>query len=118
MNSHKECKGLKIDFLPIQSLEKYLKDKLIVKADNNLFSLLDSYVFQKKPLVEILRTYTRENNKEDADGKILYGYLLNELRSMRKDREDLVEIVVKYILENETDNVNTLVQYLSTKISQ
>lgn len=49
---------------------------------------------------------------------MLYGYLLNEIRSMRKDREDLVDIVVKYILENESDNVTELTQYLLRKIEE
>lgn len=116
LRTHRAYSGLKIDYLPIKSLEKYLRDKLVIKVDNELFSLLDSYVFQKNPLAEILKTYRRENKKEDSDGKILYGYLLNELRSMRKDREDLVEIVVKYILECEKENVNELVDYLTSKI--
>ena len=86
--------------------------------NSTLFSLLDSYVFQKKPLNDILREYKKNNDKDDSDGKILYGYLLNELRSMRKDREDLVEIVVKYIMENNTSEVEELTRYLSEKISE
>ena len=55
---------------------------------------------------------------EDADGKVFYGYLLNELRSMRKDREDLVEIVVKFIMANNTAELEELTAYLSAKISE
>ena len=117
LKNHREYSGLKIDYLPIKSLEKYLRDKLVVKVDNTLFSLLDSYVFQKNPLNEILRTYKRDNKKDDSDGKILYGYMLNELRSMRKDREDLIEIVVKHVLAYEKANVDELVDYLASKIA-
>ena len=117
LKKHREYSGLKIDYLPIKSLEKHLRDNLVVKVDNTLFSLLDSYVFQKNPLNEILRTYKRDNKKDDSDGKILYGYMLNELRSMRKDREDLIEIVVKHILAYEKTNVDELVDYLASKIS-
>lgn len=118
LKNHKEYNGLKLDFLPIKSLEKYLHDNLYVKVDSKLFSLLDSYVFQKRPLSELLKGYKRDNKKDDADGKILYGFLLNELRSMRKDREDLVEIVVKYVLSNELSAVTELTNYLESKIKE
>ena len=118
ISNHKAYSGIKLDYLPIRSLEKFLRDNLFVKVNSTLFSLLDSYVFQKKPLNDILREYKKNNDKDDSDGKILYGYLLNELRSMRKDREDLVEIVVKYIMENNTSEVEELTRYLSEKISE
>jgi len=118
ISNHKVYSGIKLDYLPIRSLEKFLRDNLFVKVNSTLFSLLDSYVFQKKPLNDILREYKKNNDKDDSDGKILYGYLLNELRSMRKDREDLVEIVVKYIMENNTSEVEELTRYLSEKISE
>ena len=53
----------------------------------------------------------------DLDGKKLYGVLLNELRSIRKDREDLIEVVVKYLMETNTTLVDALAQYLSKKIA-
>ena len=83
-----------------------------------MFSILDSYVFQKKPLNDILKEYKKQNEKDDSDGKILYGYLLNELRSMRKDRDDLVEIVVKYIMTNNTQAIESLTTYLRSKITE
>lgn len=116
MSTHKECKGLKIDYLPISSLEKYLRANLYTTVDSDFLSLLDTYLFQKRPLAEILRLYKKENKKEDNDGKILYGYLLNELRGMRRDRDDLVDIVVKYILEHEAGNIEALSTYLKGKI--
>lgn len=117
ISNHKKYSGIQIDYLPIKSLEKYLRDNLFVKTDTNLFSALDSYVFQKRSLSDILRIYKRENTKDDLDGKILYGYFLNEIRSMRKDREDLIEIIVKYILKNEQKNVEELTKYLCEKIT-
>lgn len=116
ISKHKQYSGIKMDFLPIRSLEKYLRDNLFVKTNSHLFSDLDSYIFLKRPLAEILNKYKRENKNDDTDGKTLYGYLLNELRSMRKNREDLVEVVVRYIIENETDSVNELTQYLKEQI--
>lgn len=55
ISNHKQYSGIKIDYLPIASLEKYLKAHLVDKLNNELFSVLDTYLFQKKPLNEIIR---------------------------------------------------------------
>lgn len=118
ISNHKQYSGIKIDFLPIASLEKYLKSHLVDKVDNQLFVMLDTYLFQKRPLNEIIREYVRTNTKDDSDGKAFYGFLLNEIKSMRKDREDIVDIVVRYILENEEEKINELSSYLVKKIDE
>ena len=59
----------------------------------------------------------KENEKDDSDGKILYGYLINELRSMRKERDDLIEMIVKFIMKSESSNVEELTSYLTSKIN-
>ena len=119
LKTHKQYTGLKFDYLPINSLEKYLRDNLYVKFNNDLYNMLNTYVFQKRPLDVILKNYKRDNNDIDDDnGKTLYGVLLNELRSMRKDRDDLVEIVVKYIMDKEQDNIEELSEYISNKIKE
>ena len=118
ISNHKQYSGIKIDYLPISSLEKYLKLNLLLNTNKDFFALLDTYLFQKRPLTEVLKQYNKENDEEDNDGKSLYGQLLNEVRSMRKDREDLVDIVVKYILEYESDRIDELAKYLAKKIAE
>lgn len=118
LSNHKQYSGIKIDYLPISSLEKYLRSNLCLQIDGRLFSFLDTYLYQKRPLSEVLKQYKKENIKDDADGKILYGYLLNEVKSMRKDREDIVDLVVKYILDNDVDRVNELTEFLTKKIEE
>ena len=118
MKNHKECKHLEPDFLPINSLEKYLKHYLVDEVDPVLFRKLDNYVFQGRPLNSILAKYNTENDaSEDSDGKTLYGVLINELRSIRKDRDELVEVVVKNLMDTNRSLVNTLAAYLSKKLS-
>lgn len=56
-------------------------------------------------------------HEDDSDGKTLYGYLLNEVRSMRKDREDIVDLVVRFILENDSNSVTPLYNFLKNKIT-
>lgn len=116
LSKHKLFSGIKIDYLPIASLEKYLRSNLFLQINNELFSMLDTYLFQKRPLQEILSSYGRGVYEDDSDGKTLYGYLLNEVRSMRKDREDIVDLVVRFILENDSNSINKLTEYLKKKI--
>lgn len=116
ISNHKKYTGIKMDFLPISSLEKYIKLKLIDNNDTDFFNLLDTYLFQKRPLCELLKKYIRESNEKDDDGKRLYGVLLNEINSMRKERDELVEIVLKYVIEHEKTCVEKLTKYISEKI--
>lgn len=118
ISNHKRFSGIKIDYLPIASLEKYLHSNLFLQINKNLFSMLDTYLFQKRPLKEVLSSYARNIREDDSDGKTLYGYLLNEVRSMRKDREDIVDLVVRFILDNDNDSINQLTEYLRKKISE
>lgn len=119
LGNHKQYKYLEPDYLPISSLEKYLKGKLVDSVDAELFRQLNNYVFQGKPLSTILNKYKSETNiSDDSDGKTLYGYLIGELRNIRKDREDLVEIVVKFLMEHENETVDALAEYLQRKIAE
>lgn len=117
IKNHKNCSGIKIDYLPIPCLEKYIKNKLLDNFDQNFYSLLDTYLFQKRPLNEIINQYKREHtNESDEDGKTLYGTLLNEIRSMRKERDDLIELVNNYIQQNEETKIEKLENFLRDKI--
>lgn len=89
-----------------------------IANDSFKIGRFDTYLFQKRPLNEIIREYVRTNTKDDSDGKAFYGFLLNEIKSMRKDREDIVDIVVRYILENEEEKINELSSYLVKKIDE
>ena len=120
LENNKKFKGVKYDYLPIPSLEKYLKNKLINICDRKFENYLDSYLFQKKSIKDLLIEYknTQLNNKKDNDknGKILFGVLMNELNTMKKDRGDIVDFVVRYILENEIESLKDLREYLQKKI--
>lgn len=118
ISSHKQFSGIKVDYLPIASLEKYLRSNLFLQINEKLFNTLDTYLFQKRPLQEVLSSYGRADHENDTDGKKLFGLLLNEVRSMRRDRDDIVDLVVRFILDNEADSVNKLAEYLRQKISE
>ena len=118
IHKHKNCSGVKIDYLPICSLEKYLKRKLIDDFDELFFNKVNSYLFQGQPIMAILNAYKRDSDSsKDKDGKTLYGYLINELRRIRKDREDLVGLVIKYLIETDNTFLTDVTSYLEREIN-
>ena len=44
MRNHKECKHLDPDYLPVSSLEKYLKQKLVDAVDPAFYKILDKSI--------------------------------------------------------------------------
>jgi len=119
LRSHKECRCTEPDYLPISSLEKYIKQHLVDDVDTVLFRKLDNYVFQGRPLSAILAKYKTEADVEsDSDGKKLFGMIQNELRALRKDRDELVELIVKHLIDNKNELIDTLASYLDRKLSE
>ena len=104
--------------MPISSLEKYIKKGLIDSFDQKLYEKLDNYLFQKRPLTALLQEYGQSVEKKgDKDGKALYGILLNELRGMRKGRDELVEIVMKHVMDTDSASINELSEFLAEQFS-
>lgn len=119
LGNHKECRCIEPDYLPISSLEKYIKQNLVDSVDTELYRKLDNYVFQGRPLSAILSKYTTDVVVEnDTDGKKLFGIIQNELRALRKDRDELVELIVKHLIDNQKELVNDLADYIAQKISE
>lgn len=119
LSGHKQYKYIEPDFLPMSSLEKYLKQKLVDNVDMTLYKKLDNYIFQGRPLSSILKKYhTEVNVSEDTTGKSLYGIIIGELRSIRKDREDIVELIVKYLIETNKELVDELADFLSRRLEE
>lgn len=105
-------------FLPISSLEKYLLQNLYIRVNQKLFKLLSDYLFLQTSLQSLVEKYRlcAESNT-DTSGKILYNILDTELRNRQKSREDLTEMVVKFIFENEQTSTNKLVEFLKRELS-
>ena len=61
MSKHKECKYLEPDYLPVSSLEKYLKQKLVNQVDTALYKKLDNYVFQGRPLSSVCCAFAAQS---------------------------------------------------------
>lgn len=111
------------NYLPVQSLEKYLLKNLVKQVDHSLFRKLNDYVFQGKSLNDIISEYnTKVTNGEYSDaekiknGKTLYDCLRHELKQIRKDEEDLVQIIVEYLFEDGNKEIAELTTFLETEL--
>lgn len=107
-----------LNYLPVPSLEKYLKNKLYDQVDQKLTQELDNYIFQKVGLRHIMLDYKNNGpyKKNDANGKELFDDLAAELSSNGKSREYLIDIVIRYMNANESQRVNKIVTFLKKQL--
>ena len=111
--------SIPIGYLPISSLEKYLRCNLIESVNHKLHRLLTDYIFMQKSLSEIVEEYKKTKEfdwTKDNNGKKFYYVLDTELRARGKDRSHLLELVVKFLFENEQENIEQIVTFLQEQI--
>ncbi len=105
--------NIPITYLPIQSLEKYFKEKLFDKVDHKLFRTLNDFVFHQVSLTEIIERYRNQSSPtSDRSGKKLYSRIDNELRKRNKSRSEIVELVIEHLWTNEKSNMQKIVKFL------
>ena len=106
------------NYLPLESFEKYLKYALYDHLDQALFRELNDYIFQRESLDNIVRRYQhdRQNKRNDKDGKEFFSYLDKELREVKRDRREIVDLVVDYILTYDTERVSKIRDFLQKQI--
>lgn len=105
-----------LNFLPIASLEKYLRTQLVTKYDKCLHDLLSDYVFRRNSLDSICEEYLL-NVKSDNDSKKFYGYLERELNEIGVDPSVLCEEVVKYLFDSKDPLISKLTEFLQNKLA-
>lgn len=109
--------NIPLNFLPIESLEKYLKEKLCINVDHSLFRHLNDYVFHGKSLRDIISEYEQSPGySNDKDGKKLFNILDTELRERRIVRSDLITIVVDYLFDTQNENIEKLTVFLRKQL--
>lgn len=105
--------NIALNYLPIECLEKFLRNSLFLQVDHKFFRHLNDYVFHQKSLDEIIAEYRNsDESKSDANGKKLYERIDTELRARNKSRNEVIEIVVDYLIENNTDKTDKIVNFL------
>lgn len=102
-----------LNFLPVESLEKYLRSKLFLNVDHTLFRRLDNYIFQKKSLKELVDSYkTSINTDNDNDGKKLFNIIDAELKERKFERSEMVSMIVDYLFETNDESLKRLTVFL------
>lgn len=97
-------KDLPKRFLPIPSIEKYLKNVLIDKKNtgknSEIFKNINDDFFQLKSLKEIVNEYKNNINTNDNNGKKLYDTLLKALKERNVDEDRFIDRLADIIKEN------------------
>ena len=110
--------NIPIDFLPIESLEKYFKKNLVENVNKELFHFLNDYIFQQKSLAEITQEYQNSGDyTNDSNGKKFYKRIDNELRERNKTRIEIIELVVDFLMKENGKNIQTIVEFLQEKMN-
>ncbi|GEP98517.1 ATP-dependent nuclease [Chitinophaga cymbidii] len=105
--------NIPLNYLPIESLEKYLKSKLFDEVDHKLFRHLNDFVFHQVSLNQIIDDYRGQNEHlNDSNGKKLYERIDKELRARNKSRTEIIEMVVDYLTQNDKKSIDKIVTFL------
>lgn len=111
--------NIPIGYLPINSLEKYLRNNLVISVNHKLHRFLNDYLFLQKSLGEIIDEYKKTKEFEwekDKSGKLFYAKIDSELRARNSDRHELLEMVVKFLFENDKENIKSIVAFLQEQL--
>jgi len=113
----------KVNYLPIESLEKYLRRVLYTNVDTQLFRKLNTFIFRVKNLNDIIKEYDLDENampdrRKDKTGKRLFAAISEELKNRGVTRETLVNTIVDYLFENNAIDIDSMVNVLKTQLSR
>lgn len=90
---HSEYKTLPKTFLPIPSIEKYLKRKCITEADQAFIKLINDKYFLIRSLSDIINDYKndeRTKKNPDNDGKAFYKVVISNLEKSGITEESFI----------------------------
>ena len=103
-------------YLPIQSVEKYLYNKLIIQNDTNFIKLIGDKYFTRRSLADILSDYNNNYDvRKDLSGKKLYKLLCSNLFEVGISKEQFIQYLCEDICSYErfTDFIKSLSSILS-----
>ena len=108
--------SIPLNFLPISSLEKYLRNNLIVNPNYKFKQVLADYVFRRNSLDSICEQY-RNKVSSDNDSKKFYKYLEKELVELGMDGSVLCEETIKFLIDTNDPSVEKLTTFLHAELS-
>lgn len=99
-----EYSDLQKCFLPIPSVEKYLKNKFIDNPDKSFIKLIGDKYFNQRSLQDILFDYKNDERTQrgkDNDGKNLYSVIISNIEKSGISEEDFIKYISDDIYEYE-----------------
>lgn len=101
-------------YLPIASVEKYMRKKLITDKDNNFIKLIGDKYFTNRSLTDIIFDYN-QNFPKDNNGKKLYKMICSNLNDVGISTENFIQYLCEDICKYEDFNsfITTLSRLLS-----
>ena len=93
-------------FLPIPSVEKYLKRKFVDEPDKVFIKLIGDKYFNQRSLVDIINDYKRDprtalQSKNNRNGKNLYDIIIANLCAIGISESDFIKYIADDIYEYE-----------------
>lgn len=118
ISKKEEYKDLPKCFLPIPSVEKYLKKKLVDEPDRVFIKQIGDKYFTQRSLDDIIADYMndpRTSKAKDNDGKNLYKVITSNLDRIGISEEEFIKYLADdiYDYENPQKFVETLKKQLS-----
>lgn len=103
-------------YLPIKSVEKYLRKKLITEKDATFIKLIGDKYFTRRSLVDIISDYNQHYPVDkDNNGKKLYKMICSNLNNVGISSELFIQYLCEDICQYEDFNqfIDTLTRMLS-----
>lgn len=101
--------NLNIYFLPIQSAEKYLRNKLVDQVDFEFYNHFGDTFFKLKTLDDLMSEYKNINGVDnDKSGKKLLSILKRELTRVGQNENEFYAFLTEYIVEKEKKTMSKL----------
>ena len=98
--------NIPLNYLPVESLEKFLKSKLVDSVDHKFFRSLNDFVFHQKSITQLVEEYRAKFDiSRDKNGKRFYDIIDEELRSRNKTRSEVIDFVINLLYTFQFDRV-------------
>ena len=119
ITSHGIKNNIPLNYLPIESLEKFLRTNLYENVNHTLFRHLNDYIFHNVSLTQIIDEYKKtRKDVDDKNGKRLYSLIEKELTSRNRKREEFVEILVDYLIAEKGESIQKVAVFLKNQVNK
>lgn len=110
----KDYEHLPKAFIPIKSIEKFIKKKFIIEKDKNFIKLIGDKYFTQKSLNEIISEYIFDPRSQyDKNGKKLYDKMLKELENVKISENEFIKSFCEDITNYIPDEYKKFAESLS-----